>query len=216
MKSKLFNQFYSNSHTLLLPIVQKSYFYNHLVERLNIFTTPAKREILIKQKLYYIFNNFDLGNIPIVLDEKLKTPKYTKDGVAMFPLKNEAINFFDAVYLITEIMLIDLANKKKKYDDLFASMYIKNIERVFKVDYQEYDKIFPEMRLNVFDIIYNDFINREAWNILYKKFKININDMEYKSIDLGEQYKFEFKNFEILVNVLLNKRIKIFLIDNER
>lgn len=216
MKSKLFNQFYSNSHEILLPIVKKSYFYNHLLDRLNIFTTPSKRELLIKQKLYYIFNNFDLGNIPIVLDEKLKIPKYTKDGVAMFPLKNEEINFFDSIYIITEIMLIDLVNKKKKYDDLFASMYVKNIERVFKINYNEYNAVFPEMRLNVFDMIYNDFINREAWNILYEKFKININDMEYKSIDLGDQYKFEFKNFEILVNVLLNKRIKIFLIDNER
>lgn len=214
MKSKLFKQFYDKSYEHLYPVIKQSNYFQHLTNRLNIFTTESKRTQLVQQKIDYIFQNFDLGNIPILMDEKAKYPKYTKDGVAVFPSYNEERNFFDCIYLITEIMMVEFLNKKKSYDDLFASVYIKNVERVFKIHF-DFKIIFPNMNLNKFEQHYDDFINREAWSTVYKKFNININDMKCNQQDLSEQFIFEENDFNIIVNVLLNKKIKVFSINNK-
>jgi len=123
MKSKAFNKFYDLSHNLLYPHVINNAFFKDLKKRLNIFVSQEKRATLIKQKIEYIFLNFDINGYEIVIDDKIDKIRISKNKKVYFPYKNQEINFFDAIFVISEIITKDFLNKSKKLQDILLIVF---------------------------------------------------------------------------------------------
>jgi len=217
MKSKLFNSFYEKSHSMLYPLVKRSDYFLHLEKRLNIFHSPEKRELLIYQKLEYIFKNFDIDFITIILDHSIKKPKYTKNREVVFPSKNEEINFFDIAFIISEIILVEFLSKNKTHKNLFASIYKYALTKIYKIEAIAIDKLFAEIgieKTDSFYFIYDSFVNKDAWTLLAKNYHINAVDMKKKKSNLMLKYFFKKDKESITVCVLNNKKIKVFIVDD--
>ncbi len=211
MKSKQFNAFYESSYDELYPLVQKTEYFIHLVSRLNIFTTPAKRHLLVKQKLEYILKNFDMGFITVIIDEKAKSPKYTKNKEMIFPAVNEEKNFFDVAYLISEVIMVDFIGVKKTYDKTFASIYKDILGRIYKIGHEPIVKMFENLGvvdLNAYEMIYDSYINKDAWTLIYERYNFRLNDMNKEETDLMVKYFFEKDSEKVIVCALKNKKVK--------
>lgn len=211
MKSKQFNAFYERSYDDLYPLIQKTEYFNHLVSRLNIFTTPAKRHLLVKQKIEYILKNFDMGFIRVIVDEKAKTPKYTKHKEMIFPANHEEKNFFDVVYLISEVIMVEFIGMKKSYDKTFASIYKDVLSRIYKIESQPIIDMFSHLGitdLSAYEMIYDSYINKDAWTLIYEKYNFRLNDMSKEETDLMVKYFFEKDNEKVVVCTLKNKKVK--------
>ena len=214
MKSKQFNEFYERSYDELYPLVQKTDYFTHLVSRLNIFTTPTKRHLLVKQKIEYILKNFDMGFISVVIDEKAKVPKYTKNKQMIFPAGNEEKNFFDVVYLISEVIMVEFIGMKKTYDKTFASIYKDILSRIYKLDPTPIIKMFESLgvtEINAYEMIYDSYINKDAWTLIYDRYNFRLNDMNKEETDLMVKYFFEKNNEKVIVCTLKNKKVKAFV-----
>lgn len=212
MKSKQFNEFYESSYDELYPLVQKTDYFTHLVSRLNIFTTPAKRHLLVKQKIEYILKNFDMGFISVVIDEKAKVPKYTKNKQMIFPANNEEKNFFDVVYLISEVIMVEFIGIKKTYDKIFASIYKDIMGRIYKIEPEIIIKMFKSLginEVNAYEMIYDSYINKDAWTLIYDRYNFRLNDMNKEENDLMVKYFFEKDNEKVIVCTLKNKKVKV-------
>lgn len=212
MKSKLFNAFYAQSYDELYPLVQQTEYFTHLLKRLNIFTTPSKRHLLVQQKIEYILKNFDMGFITVVIDEKAKIPKYTKNKEMIFPAGNEEKNWFDVIYLISEVIMVDFIGMKKTYDKTFASIYKDVLSRVFKIDPSTTITMFNNIGVvdvGAYEMIYDCYINKDAWTLIYEKYQFRLNDMNKEETDLMVKYFFEKENEKVTVCSLKNKKIKV-------
>lgn len=211
MKSKQFNAFYERSYDELYPLVQQTDYFTHLLSRLNIFTTPAKRHLLVQQKLEYILKNFDMGFIHVIVDEKAKTPKYTKNKEMIFPAHQEGKNFFDIVYLISEVIMVEFIGMKKTYDKTFASIYKDVLAKIYKIEFEPVITMFNHLGvadLNAYEMIYDSYINKDAWTLIYEKYNFRLNDMTKEETDLMVKYFFEKNNEKIVVCALKNKKVK--------
>lgn len=212
MKSKLFNAFYESSYNDLYPIVQQTEYFNHLVSRLNIFTTPEKRHQLVKQKIEYILKNFDMGFVNVIMDDKVKTPNYTKNKEMIFPTEHEEKNWFDVVYLISEVIMVDFIGIKKSYDKVFASIYKDILSKVYKIESLHTTAMFEKIGVpdsSSYEMIYDNYINKDAWNLIYEKYAIRLNDMKKEESDMMVKYFFEKNNEKITVCTLKNKKVKV-------
>lgn len=211
MKSKQFNAFYESSYDELYPLVQQTEYFTHLLGRLNIFTTPAKRHLLVKQKIEYILKNFDMGFITVIVDEKVKTPKYTKNKEMVFPAFNEEKNFFDVVYLISEVIMVEFIGMKKTYDKTFASIYKDVLGKIYKIEATPIIKMFESLgvtEINAYEMIYDSYINKDAWTLIYDRYNFRLNDMNKEETDLMVKYFFEKDNEKVIVCALKNKKVK--------
>lgn len=205
----------------LYPLVESTEYFIHLKKRLNIFETPAKRELLVIQKLEYILKNFDLGFVQVILDENAKYPKYTKNKQAVFPLIHEEKNFFDVALVVSEIIMIEFLKEKKIYEELFASIYKNVLSKLYKIDLAITESIFNSIGITTHDnyeMIHDSFVNKEAWNLVNKEFGFNPTDMK-KTVSTHMTYYNFNKNCEdhikkIIVSVLTNKKVKVFLVKN--
>lgn len=214
MKSKQFNAFYESSYDELYPLVQQTEYFTHLLGRLNIFTTPAKRHLLVKQKIEYILKNFDMGFITVIVDEKVKTPKYTKNKEMVFPAFNEEKNFFDVVYLISEVIMVEFIGMKKTYDKTFASIYKDVLGKIYKIEAAPIIKMFESLgvtEINAYEMIYDSYINKDAWTLIYDRYNFRLNDMNKEETDLMVKYFFEKDNEKVIVCALKNKKVKAFV-----
>jgi hypothetical protein len=213
MKSKAFNLFYDLSHSLLLPEVQKTNYYKDLKKRLGIFVSQEKREMLIKQKIDYIFLNFDITGYEVIVEEKINKIKLSKDKMACFPYKNEDINFFDAVFLAAEIITSDFLDKKKNYTSEFASIYFMILRKVYKIDESIIDNFYVMSKIpkKFVNIIYDDFVNLTAWSEIVKKHNFKVTDgVEDNTNSDFKRYVFNNSEYEIIVCYLKHKKIKAF------
>jgi hypothetical protein len=212
MKSKLFNAFYESSYNELYPIVQQTEYFNHLVSRLNIFTTPAKRHLLVQQKIEYILKNFDMDFVKVIIDDKAKSPNYTKNKEMIFPAHNEEKNWFDVVYLISEVIMIDFIGIKKSYDKLFASIYKDVLSKVYKIEAHNITAMFEKIGVAdslSYEMIYDSYINKDAWTLIYDRYAIILNDMKKEENDIMVKYFFEKDAENITVCTLRNKKVKV-------
>lgn len=205
----------------LYPLIESTDYFLHLNKRLNIFETPAKRELLVVQKLDYILKNFDLGFVNVVLDENAKYPKYTKNKQAVFPLKNEEKNFFDVALVVSEIIMIEFLKEKKVYEELFASIYKSVLFKLYKIDPAITESVFNSIGITTHDnyeLIHDSFVNKDAWNLVNKEFGFNLTDMK-KTVSTNMTYytfnkKCEDHMKKIIVCVLTNKKVKVFVVKN--
>jgi len=213
MKSKAFNKFYDLSHNLLYPHVINNAFFKDLKKRLNIFVSQEKRATLIKQKIEYIFLNFDINGYEIIVDDKIDKIRISKNKKVYFPYKNEEINFFDAIFAISEIITKDFLNKSKKYDSEFASVYFNTLKKVYKIEdnlIEEFYEIIKIKKIQI-SIIYDNFVNMHAWEEIIKKHNFKLTDAkEDKENPEILRYTFENDEYEIIVCYLKNKKVKAF------
>ena len=215
MKSKQFNAFYESSYNELYPIVKQTDYFSHLLNRLNIFTTPEKRHLLVKQKIEYILKNFDMHFVNVIIDEKAKTPKYTKNKEMVFPAHYEEKNWFDLMYLISEVIMIEFIGMKKSYTDVFASIYQDVIGRVYKIPKNLVKNMFNKLgvqHIASYEMIYDSYINKDAWTLIYNEYKFRLHDMNKEQNEIMVKYFFQKEDEKVIVCTLKNKKVKAFVI----
>lgn len=215
MKSKQFNAFYESSYDELYPLVKQTDYFRHLLHRLNIFTTPDKRHLLVKQKIEYILKNFDMHFVNVIIDEKAKTPKYTKNKEMVFPAHHEEKNWFDLMYLISEVIMIEFIGMKKTYTDVFASIYQDVIGRVYKIPKNIVKNMFSKLgiqHITSYQMIYDSYINKDAWTMIYNEYKFRLHDMNKEQNEIMVKYFFQKEDEKVIVCTLKNKKVKAFVV----
>lgn len=215
MKSKQFNAFYESSYDELYPLVQQTDYFKHLLSRLNIFTTPEKRHLLVKQKIEYILKNFDMHFVNVIIDEKAKTPKYTKNKEMVFPASFEEKNWFDLMYLISEVIMLEFIGIKKSYTDVFASIYQDVIGRVYKIPKSVVKNMFSKLgvqHITAYQMIYDSYINKDAWTLIYNEYKFRLHDMNKEQNEIMVKYFFQKEDEKVIVCTLKNKKVKAFVV----
>lgn len=213
MKSKAFNLFYDLSHSLLLSKVENTNYYKDLKKRLGIFTSQEKRAMLIKQKIDYIFLNFDIAGYEVIVEEKINKIRLSKDKKVYFPYEKEEINFFDAIFMAAEIITSDFLNKKKNYDSEFASIYFMILKKVYKIDNEIIDEFYIRsgIKKKSVNVIYDNFVNLHAWSEIVSKHNFKVSDgVEDNSNSDFKRYIFNNNEYEIIVCYLKHKKIKAF------
>lgn len=213
MKSKSFDTFYDRIHSELYSHAKNSVFFQKLMKKLNIFITPEKRTSLIQDKIEYIFSNMGLPYVKIKIDEVAKYPKYTKNKEAVFPESNEEKNFFDTVFIISEIILTDILGRSKTYESEFAAIYKYAVSKVFRLEEDLINKVFQKNGItleNSIKVIYDDFSSKDVWKIIHDSYGFKLNDMKSRKNKNFQKYTFENNSIEIVVYILENNRIKAF------
>lgn len=213
MKSKSFNLFYNLSHSILYPEVVKSGYFKDLTKRLGIFISKEKRMILINQKIDYMFLNFDIIHYEIIIDEKINKIRLSKNKKIYFPYKNAEVNFFDAIFVLAEIITADLLSKPKNYSSEFASIYFMILKKVYKIDQSIIDNFYYHSKILKKDInlIYDDFVNIKAWKEIVKKHDFKLTDgVEDKLNKEFKRYIFNNNECEIIVCYFPHKKVKAF------
>lgn len=213
MKSKAFHLFNNLSYSLFFNEVTKSDYYMHLNKRLNIFSSVEKRSLLIKQKIEYILLNFDVNEYEIIIDYKIDKIKITKNKKIYIPYKNNESNFFYIIFNLTEVIMKDFLNKKPEYKSYFASIYLYLLKKVYKIENNLILKFCNELNVknDLVSIIYDGFIEKEAWEKIRIKNYFKLEDGIY-----DENEKFISRNLfnnnflELIICKFPHKKIKVF------
>lgn len=62
--------------------------------------------------------------------------------------------------------------------------------------------------LNAYEMIYDSYINKDAWTLIYERYNFRLNDMNKEETDLMVKYFFEKDSEKVIVCALKNKKVK--------
>lgn len=213
MKSKAFHLFNNLSYSLFFNEVTKSDYYMDLNKRLNIFSSVEKRSLLIKQKIEYILLNFDVNDYEIIIDYKIDIIKITKNKKIYIPYKNNESNFFYIIFNLTEIIMKDFLNKKPEYKNNFSSIYLYLLKKIYKIENNLILNFCNELNVknDSLSIIYDGFIEKEAWEKIRIKNDFKLEDGIYDENEKFISRTLFNNNFlELVICKFPHKKIKVF------
>lgn len=213
MKSKAFHLFNNLSYSLFFNEVTKSDYYMDLNKRLNIFSSVEKRSLLIKQKIEYILLNFDVNDYEIIIDYKIDIIKITKNKKIYIPYKNNESNFFYIIFNLTEIIMKDFLNQKPEYKNNFSSIYLYLLKKIYKIENNLILNFCNELNVknDSLSIIYDGFIEKEAWEKIRIKNDFKLEDGIYDENEKFISRTLFNNNFlELVICKFPHKKIKVF------
>lgn len=211
MKSKAFHSFKKLSDSLLFNQVIKTPYYIDLKKRLNIFTSEEKRSLLIKQKIDYIFLNFDINYYEVIIDYKINTIKITNKNKIYIPFKNQDKNFFDIIFSLSEIIVKDCLNKKNNYGNEFSSIYFNILKKVYKVNDDLIVDFYKKLKIegDKTSIIYEGFKEKDAFDKIKNKHNLTFN-RKILDCDFINKTILENDVIEIIICKFRHNKIKVF------